>query len=137
MSIGKFRFLFLIFCFVSVFSGLNGLAQEAPSGDSPTLLFTKERTFGLLVHTRGLGFNYRKGWHLTGTLKRVMDIEFATMRHPKEIRSQNQLVDGSRSYFFGKLNSIGMLRAGYGLQKEKFGKFLQGAVEVRFVGFIG
>jgi hypothetical protein len=112
-------------------------AQDAPSGDDPTLLLTKERTFGLLIHTRGWGFNFRKGNHLTGTLKRVMDFEFATLRHPKEIRSQNQLVDGSRSYFFGKLNSVGLLRIGYGLQKEKFGKFLQGAVEVRFVGFLG
>lgn len=123
---------------ISIFSTVSAAsAQNAPSGDEPTLLFTKERTFGLLIHTRGWGFNFRKGNHLTGTLKRVMDVEFATMRHPKEIRSQNQLVDGSRSYYFGKLNSVGMLRVGYGLQKEKFGKFLQGAVEVRVVGFLG
>lgn len=140
MRIDKHSFLVKAFVLSFIFGAIifsNSQAQNAPSGDDPTLLLTKERTYGLLIHTRGWGFNYRKGNHLTGTLKRVLDVEFATLRHPKEIRSQNQLVDGSRSYFFGKLNSVGLIRAGYGLQKEKFGKFLQGAVEIRFVGFLG
>jgi len=64
-----------------------------------------------------------------------VDVDFASVRHPKEIKSQSPYRGSwGRSYVFGKTNEAFSLRAGTGYQKELFSKFDQGGISVRFIG---
>lgn len=130
-------FCLLLFPLRQIAQELNQVAAAQPVNDDAGILFLKERYMGPLIHSRGWGFQFRYGNHLTGTIKRMFDVDFVTLRHPKEIKLQNQFVERGRSYRYGKLNSVFLLRTGYGLQKEIHGKFLPNSVEVRLVGFLG
>jgi hypothetical protein len=133
------RLLFLSF-FILLSAGM--LAQNTantPSAqiDEPGILLMKEAYTGVYLHSHGIGINHRMGRHLTGKKKLMWDLDFSTMKHPKELRVQNPYLSNSRSYVYGKLNSVMMLRGGYGMQKELYSRELPGAVEVKWVSFVG
>lgn len=95
------------------------------------LVFKNERTFALLLNTNGYGLNYRYAKRLDGFKKRLYDIEINTVKHPKEIRTQNPYFDtNQRRYVFGKLNSVFNMRLGYGRQKEIYSKFDKGGLAI-------
>ncbi|HTL80371.1 MAG TPA: hypothetical protein VL651_01630 [Bacteroidia bacterium] len=105
--------------------------------DDVKLLYRNEATFGFLVHTNGLGLNYRRGWHVTAASRRVLEIEGVSFRHPKETKVVNQYVDNPKGYFYGKLNSVFILRAAFGYQNTIFSKPEKNGVEVRYVTMLG
>lgn len=80
----------------------------------PQLFYTKRIQLGAHLNSavRG-GINFKYGWHQTGKKKRILDTELAYVRHPKEtnIYGASQT---PQEYSFGKLNSVFMLRTGYG-----------------------
>lgn len=101
------------------------------------VLLKKEQSGAFVLHSNGWGAAYRYGEHRTGYLKRIFEIEFATMKHPKEIRVQNPYYFNARSYIYGKLNSVMLLRASMGNQHVLFSKPVWGGVEVRSLYSIG
>jgi len=101
------------------------------------LLYRNEINFGGVIHSNGFGFNLRRGKHLTGYMRRVLEIEAVSFKHPKEIRAQNPLFENSKGYFYGKQYSVIVLRTGYGLQRILYGKQDRRGVEIRLVSFIG
>lgn len=113
------------------------MAQQAAL-DGTNLLYRKFTSKSINVHSRGWGFNYRKGKHITGKTDGVYEFEFATIRHPKEVRVQNQFAgNNNRSYVLGKLNFLSTIRAGYGIQRVIYAKEVSGAIEVRFNNYLG
>ncbi|HNQ12082.1 MAG TPA: hypothetical protein PKH65_10745 [Bacteroidia bacterium] len=132
MKITKlFIFLGLLFsaqiAFTQTVSNPNEYEEDKP------LLYKHEYNLGFMPHTSGWGFNFKRQWHLTGYKKRVMEYDFAVMKHPKEVRSLNPYFENTKSFIYGKLNYVMMIRGGYGFQKVLFGKADRGAVEVRMV----
>lgn len=125
--------IFIIFC---LYAPLFAFSQQA-SLDGPKLLYKKQNTKALLINSRGWGFNYRKGKHITGSLDGIYEFEFSTIRHPKEVKVQNATQGNSKSFVLGKLNFFSTLRIGYGLQKVKFAKEIPGAVEIRWHNYLG
>lgn len=105
--------------------------------DDVKLLYRNEATGGLVVTTNGFGVNYRRGWHVTAARKRVFEIEAVTYRHPKETKTVNQYYDHPKGYYYGKLNSLLLLRPGFGYQNVIFTKPEHNGVEIRYVAFIG
>lgn len=106
--------------------------------DAPGIQMRNESYFGININTHGWGVSYRKGNHVTGTLKKMMDFDFVNYRHPKEIKVRN--VSGSynsKSYYYGKLNNATLLRAGYGLQKVIYDAELPGSLEIRLNYYAG
>ena len=83
------------------------------------------------MHTAGFGIDVRRGKHITGYRKRMLDFEFVSMRHPKEIRSVNPYFENAKSYVYGKLNQIFVLRAGVGEQRVLYSKQERGDFEIR------
>ena len=79
------------------------------------------------------------GFHLTGTSKSMLEFEFLTMKHPKEVRSINSQFPDAKSYIYGKLNDFAILRAGVGVQKVLNSKArgIKNAVEVRYLYNMG
>lgn len=89
-----------------------------------------------MAHTEGWGFGYRNGKHHTYLRKGMWEVEFATMKHPKEKRVIS-LYENSRSFIYGKLNSMYVLRGSYGVQRVLNQKPYWGGVELRWFFYGG
>lgn len=100
------------------------------------LLYRYEMSGGILAHSNGFGANFRKGKHLTGYKKRMLEIELVNMKHPKEYKSFNPSNE-AKGYIFGKQNSLVILRTGAGIQKVITSKANRGGVEVRYLYYGG
>ncbi|MDQ3049999.1 MAG: hypothetical protein M3Q95_03835 [Bacteroidota bacterium] len=119
--------LFFVFLTTVVFGQTNPFEYEE---EKPPLM-KNEFTFGLNLHTSGWGVNVRRSKNITGYKKRVFEAELVNMKHPKEIRSVNPYFDNAKSFFYGKMNTMTVLRAAVGKQNVLFSKAEKGGVEVR------
>lgn len=95
-----------------------------------TILYRHEASGGLVLHSNGWGVTFKSGKHVTGFRKRILDFDFVSMKHPKEYRITNPY-EGAKSFIYGKLNNVFLVRAGWGYQDVLFGKAEQSGVEVR------
>jgi len=98
--------------------------------EKPPLL-KNEWVLGVNIHTSGWGVDFRRGKNITAYKKRVFEAEIFNIKHPKEIRSVNPYFDNAKSFFYGKMNSLTVIRLGVGKQKILFSKAERGGVEVR------
>ncbi|MBL0102816.1 MAG: hypothetical protein IPP51_03075 [Bacteroidetes bacterium] len=101
------------------------------------VLMRNEAEGGLTIHSNGFGLRYMRGWHLTGYKKHMLDIEFVSMRHPKQYKLANPYYESSKPFFYGKLNFAYLLRGGYGRQNIIFSKGEKSGVEVRYNYYVG
>lgn len=98
------------------------------------ILLRNEMTGGALIHANGWGINIRRGKHKTAKLKRMMELDIVSMKHPKEFKSVNPYFENSKGFIYGKLNTVTLLRLGYGGQwvvvhrQDRRG----GGVEIRY-----
>ena len=80
----------------------------------PQLLYRKRTQWGMNLNSTGLGgINFKYGWHNTGTVNNMLDVEFARIRHSKETQIYGTS-DNPRQYTYGRLNMAFFLRTGYG-----------------------
>jgi hypothetical protein len=123
------RFLIIVFVLLAhiTFGQINPFEYEE---DKPPLM-KNEFTFGLNIHSSGWGINARRSKNITGYKKRVLELEIVNMKHPKEVRSVNPYFDNAKSFFYGKLNTMTVIRTAVGRQKVLFSKAEKGGVEVR------
>ncbi len=129
------RYLFFLF---SLFSFAATAQDSAAVANDVTILYRKESSFGAIAHSSGFGVIYRNARHASVWKKRVWEIEFVSIRHPKQIKVTNdQTTAEAKPFFFGKLNYVYITRAGYGFQKVIFGKAEKSGVEVRYNLFAG
>ncbi len=63
--------------------------------------------------------------------------EIATLRHPKEYRRTNESFPNTRTYSYGKLNRVYMIRGGLGMHRNLADKPYWGGVQVRYSLFGG
>ena len=124
MRSGIFTILLLI--------SLGVTAQQVNTVEQSGVLYRKESSFGLSIHTRGFGLNYRNGKHLTGKRKRMLEIDLLSMKHPKEIKTLNQYYENTKGYVYGKRNNLAVLRGGIGLQNVIYQKEEIGNIEIRY-----
>lgn len=96
------------------------------------VLYRKEASFGITLHSQGFGIAYRNNKHLTGKSKRILEFDLLSMKHPKEIKSVNKYYEKPRGFVYGKLNSLAIFRGGLGLQKVVYQKDEAGNIEVRY-----
>lgn len=126
----------LLICFLFMQAGFNYSysQQEEPEGyDSiaDRILLKKELTGGATIHVLGMGANFRKGVNKTFFKSRIFELEFVSMKHPKQVRLINPYYYNAKSFVYGKLNHVYILRAGYGFKKLLNRKPYWGGVELR------
>ena len=116
----------------------SALAQggSASVGEG-TVIYKKEITGGLIIHSDGWGLNLRLGQAMTAKTRRVFEFSAVTMKHPKEFKSFNPYYEDSKGYIFGKQNSFFVIRPSYGHRRVLFDKMRNRAVEVGFSWSIG
>ncbi len=102
------------------------------------IFFRNERTFSGNLYSNGWSANFRYAFRQDAASSFILDADFATLKHPKEVQSQSIYLAGwGRRFVFGKLNEVGLVRAGAGYQKELFRKFDQGGISLRYFGSAG
>ena len=137
------KHLFVIIFLLSV--SFNALSQDsatmaAPASvsadDDAIILYRHEASGGLTVHSNGWGVTFKTGKHITGFRKRILDFEIVSMSHPKEYRTPSSY-DGAKSFIYGKLNSVLIVRSGWGYQNVLASKGERSGVELRLNYYIG
>jgi hypothetical protein len=131
--------IFFFFFLLSVLSAqeiATGITPTTTSNDNVQLLYRNEQEFGVVLHSQGWGFNYRRGKHITGYKKRVLELEIVGLRHPKEIKIETSEI-GTRGFFYGKQFTVTVLRGGYGYHKVITGKSDRRGVELRLLTLTG
>ncbi len=123
---------FLLFCIC--FYSSSAFAQDSTrtSAEEVNILYRNEASGGAIIHSNGFGITFKRGWHLTGYKKQMLDIDFVSLRDPKQYKLANPDYPDAKPYFFGKLNFAYILRGGYGRQNVIFSKGERSGVEVRY-----
>src|SRR5438874_1205334 len=96
----EMRYLFLIlFSFFYLLSPAQDTTKIAAPASAPasslaadddaTILYRREASGGITVHSNGWGLTFKSGKHITGFRKRMLDFEIISMSHPKEYRLTN------------------------------------------------
>lgn len=121
-----------------IFSGTL-FAQDSlrAVGDGTNILFRNEASGGLTIHSNGFGISFKRGWHMTGYKKQMLDMDLVSLRHPKQYKQANPYYQDARPFFYGKQNFVYLLRAGYGRQNILFSKAERSGVEVRYNYYAG
>lgn len=91
---------------------------------------------GLSLHSNGYGADFRYGKRLDGFNKRLYEVKLSYIKHPKEIKSHNQMYE-NESFVFGKTNHFLNIQASIGRQKEIFSKEDKGSIAIRYFYNIG
>lgn len=120
---------FILLLGVEMLYSQADFAVEDTSGVN--ILYRKELTGGVVLHNLGMGGIIRKGQNRDFFNSRILEIELVSMKHPKQIRVVNPYYFNAKSYVYGKLNHVYMLRAGYGNKKLLNRKPYWGGIELR------
>lgn len=105
--------------------------------DETRVLYRKELYGGVIVHGDGWGFNFYHGKHRTAKDRRLLGVEIVGMKHPKEIKSFNPFYEDSRGYFYGKQNTMLVLRPTFGGKHQIADKIRRTGVELNYVWGLG
>lgn len=126
----------LVFCFLC---GQGAVQAQEYESDTTSLgiLLTKEKAFHINIHTLGYGLGYRIGRNISYYKNRMYEIDLIEMKAPNQVKTYNPRIPRSKSYIYGKLNYLYLLRVGYGKQHLVNRKPYWGGVEVRFFYYGG
>jgi hypothetical protein len=113
------------------------VAQESIYDDEGRTLYSREIYGGPVLHGDGWGGQFWYGKYRTADDRHMLGFEIVGMKHPKEIKSYNPFYEDSRGYFYGKLNSVLVLRPGYGRKHRITEKIRRSGVELNYVWGIG
>ena len=108
-------------------------AQVSDVDTSKNILLLREISYGITLHTQGWGLKYSRGYHKTAFSKRTLVFEFVELQSNKQIRTINPYFTNSKSFIYGKLNSVFDIRGSYGNYKLLNRKPYWGGVELRFL----
>jgi hypothetical protein len=128
-----FSFIFLFF---SVLCVSQSTTQAIENGQDPNVLYRNEMSGNVFIHSRGLGIGFMRAKHVTGTRKRLFEIQALNLKHPKEIKVSTN-PDNSKRFVYGKLNNILLFRAGVGYQTTIYKRSDRKSVEIRTSYFLG
>ena len=113
---------------ILVFGG--ELFAQGELAENPRIFYRNERSIGFLLNTNGWGVSGRFAKRENARLKTIWEIDFANIKHPKEIKITNSY-NNNRSFVFGKTNLFLNFRGGWGKQKEIFRKVDRGGISIR------
>jgi hypothetical protein len=129
--IEKILFLFLLI-FIS-FSGMAQFTTEVSDTIENKILYTKQKTYGVVLHSLGLGINYRTGKRISIFKTRMLEFELVSMKSYNQVKMINSYVVNPKRFVYGKINEPFFLRGGFIWKKLLNRKPYWGGVEVRFM----
>lgn len=125
--------LFLLFAMMSWFSAY---AQQTIYEET-RVPYRRELYGGILLHGDGWGLQFYHAKYNTAKDRRLLGVEVVGMKHPKEVKSFNPYYEDARGYFYGKANSLTIVRPTYGRKWQITDKIRRSGAEVNFIWGIG
>jgi hypothetical protein len=114
------------------------LFAQSPSNIDGKVLLRNEQSYFGLIHGLGWGAGFRYGNNISTWEKRMYEVSFFTLKHPKEVKMVNSLLFmNAKSYVYGKKNFFFLIETSIGKQKILNEKPYWGGVEVRSFYSIG
>ena len=109
---------FVFALFSNALTAQNTFQPKQVVSNNVGIVYDKEFTFDVRLHTHGLALGVNIGQLKTFYRTRFYQFEIGELRHPKEERESNDRPNfngrSPRSFFFGKQNSLYVLRGGIG-----------------------
>ncbi|MCB0764003.1 MAG: hypothetical protein R2815_06390 [Flavobacteriales bacterium] len=99
--------------------------------------YEKEIYGGATIHGDGWGIIFNHAKYRTAVDRRLISVEIVGMKHPKEIKSFNPYYEDSRGYFYGKTNTLLIVRPTYGGKHQITDKIRRSGVELNYVWGFG
>jgi hypothetical protein len=119
-----------VFTFVLPAQDQRNIFSNDQQGSESNVLYRNDASGKIYANTRGLGVLYRRGKHVTGKTRSYYEIDFQTLKHPKEVKVAGT-AENRKRFVYGKINSVYLLRGAIGMQHVIFSKADLKAVEVR------
>lgn len=116
---------------------LPNMAQYEEKSNPSGTNFQRDISGGVFWHPRGLGINIKTGKRMQSGVWRVLDFDLVSMKHEKERRVRSSSFSAPGSFFYGKLNSVYIVRAGYGRRWELSTHLYKNTVSSRFQVSVG
>jgi hypothetical protein len=127
----------IIFLFIASAGALLGRAQVSVYDEEGRTLYSREIYGGPVVHGDGWGGQFWYATYSTARVRNLYGFELVGMKHPKEIKSYNPYYEDSRGYYFGKSNSLLIIRPGFGRKYRLTEKIRRSGVEVNYLWSLG
>ena len=126
----------ILYILIALFLGSDLLVAQSANtaleqGQELNVLYRNEAVGGIIVHSRGFGLTYKRLKHVTGKRKRFIEFDLLNMRHPKEYKVHFGGKGAAKSFYYGKLNSVFVLRSGVGFQNVLYQRAERKSVEIR------
>jgi len=134
------KYILAFFLFMLGSFSISCYAQEETPALSDTLdnvLLEHQWSLGVHINSNGWGLKFRKGRNLAALKQFMWEIEFTTYKSAKEVKTINPYYSDSKSYIYGKLNSIYFLRGGIGFQRILNRKPYWGGVQLSYLYYGG
>jgi hypothetical protein len=123
----------IAFIIIGLLWSYTSQCQLTTDADFKRQVFDRAYTFGVIFHTRGYSINGRYLKYIDGYNARGLEIDFAKLRHPKEVISSNEGTVSARGFVFGRINSFYTLRTGYIHQSILYDKTDKGSVSISWL----
>jgi hypothetical protein len=114
----------------------KGFGQNAVLGENSTI-YRNEYKIGAQLNSFGWALSGILGEY-QGVKNRVqIGLDFAMLKHPKEIKSFNPYYEDAKGYFYGKMNSIMLLRPLLGVERLLSEKYRKSGVQISYNFHVG
>ena len=101
------------------------------------LIYTRQNSVNVAIHSQGFGAGFKIG-KIKSIYKTVnWEAEVASLHSLKEIKTISAMEYYTRPYVYGKLNSVYVVRFGYGQERRIFGKPYWGGIETWWTYEVG
>lgn len=95
------------------------------------VMLRDEKTFGIFLNSNGFSGNYRYGYWRNAKNQFIIDVDFAYVKHPKEVKTSISYDYSTHRYVYGKQNLFWELKGAAGWQKELYRKHDKTGISVR------
>lgn len=101
------------------------------------IIYSHQNAFKIGIHSQGFGAGFKLGRIKSINVTNNWEAEVVSLLSLKEIKTMNLSQYNSRPFVYGKLNSVFVLRFGYGQERRIFGKPYWGGIETRWTYEVG
>ena len=108
------------------------IQDESEKPIEERIVFDRQNTINVAIHSQGLGVGFKIGRIKSINLTNNWEAEVVSLHSLKEIKSMSISQYNTRPFVYGKLNSVYVVRFGYGQERRIFGKPYWGGIETRW-----
>lgn len=111
-------------------------AQDAVLGENTTV-YQYEYKLGAQLNSFGWAIHGKLGQYQGAKNRAQLGFTFAVLKHPKEIKSFNPYYEDAKGYFYGKLNSVMLLKPVVGIERLLSEKYRESGVQISYSAHVG